>query len=53
MLVFVVLGSSFTLVFSLNSGCFFVAVLKIRVDLLCDSNNLVLHIGDTLNPKIG
>jgi hypothetical protein len=52
MLIFVILSSSLTFVFSFNCGSFLVAILKIGVDFLGDSYYLIFDVGATLNPKI-
>jgi hypothetical protein len=49
MLIFVILSSSLTFVFSFNCGSFLVAILKIGVDFLGDSYYLIFDVGATLN----
>lgn len=51
MLLLVIVGSSLTLVLSLNSGSLSVAILEVGIDVLGDSINLLLKRGKTLDPK--
>ena len=48
----VVLSCALTLVLGLECCCLLVAVLQVRVDVLSDPIDLVLHLGKTLNPIV-
>jgi hypothetical protein len=49
MLIFVVFSSSFTFVLGFNASSLFVAILELRVDIVCHIDDVILDLGNTLD----